>query len=188
MSTLGAPRTLEVIFSTWSLRYLLSSTELPSHCSATWNAWLASSLKPSWNCALTHHRPLHLPPSSSHVCRSRREDSCTAAQSTGKQTRGACIRPHRHPTGFIMCIKVLLHVGSNTTDKKYSRSSKKTFNLKSLVKFCTQKNKKRLCLCLFVAKCSAQTRRELFPPTNGIKYVWYDSSGCLETFTSWYHE
>lgn len=45
-------RTLDVILSTWSLHYLLSSTMLPSRCSATWNAWLASSLKPSWNCVL----------------------------------------------------------------------------------------------------------------------------------------
>lgn len=49
-------RTLDVILSTWSLHYLLSSAILPSRCSATWNAWLASSLKPSGNCVLKRCR------------------------------------------------------------------------------------------------------------------------------------
>ncbi len=66
-------RTLDVILSTWSLHYLLSSTMLPSCCSATWNAWLASSLKPSWNCVLKRCRLFLLSPPSSHVCRSQKK-------------------------------------------------------------------------------------------------------------------
>lgn len=66
-------RTLDVILSTWSLHYLLSSTVLPSRCSATWNAWLASSLKPSWNCVLKRCRLFVLSPPSSHVCRSQKK-------------------------------------------------------------------------------------------------------------------
>lgn len=68
-----SPRTLDVILSTWSLHYLLSSTMLPSRCSATWNAWLASSLKPSWNCVLKRRRLFLLSPPSSHVCRSQKK-------------------------------------------------------------------------------------------------------------------
>lgn len=66
-------RTLDVILSTWSLHYLLSSTMLPSRCSATWNAWLASSLKPSWNCVLKRCRLFLLSPPSSGVCRSQKK-------------------------------------------------------------------------------------------------------------------
>lgn len=80
-------RTLDVILSTWSLHYLLSSTILPSRCSATWNAWLAYSLKPSWNSVLKRCRQFLLSPPSNHVCRSQRKDSSTwmtAAQSTEK--------------------------------------------------------------------------------------------------------
>lgn len=91
-------RTLDVILSTWSLHYLLSSTMLPSRCSATWNAWLASSLKPSWNCVLKHCRLFLLSHPSSHVCRSQKKDSSsptTAAQSTGKCTK--------HPSAFCHC-------------------------------------------------------------------------------------
>lgn len=83
-------RTLDVILSTWSLHYLLSSTMLPSRCSATWNAWLASSLKPSWNCVLKRCRLFLLSPPSSRVCRSQKKDSSTwttAAQSKGKHTK-----------------------------------------------------------------------------------------------------
>lgn len=68
-----SPRRLDVILSTWSLHYLLSSTMLPSRCSATWNAWLASSLKPSWNCVLKRRRLFLLSPPSSHVCRSQKK-------------------------------------------------------------------------------------------------------------------
>lgn len=64
-------RTLDVISSTWSLHYLLSSTMLPSHRTATWNAWLASSLKPSWNCVLKRRRLFLLSSACSHVCRSQ---------------------------------------------------------------------------------------------------------------------
>lgn len=76
MSALRTPpsqRTLDVISSTWSLHYLLSSTMLPSHCTATWNAWLASSLKPSWNCVLKRRRLFLLSSASSHVCRSQKK-------------------------------------------------------------------------------------------------------------------
>lgn len=66
-------RTLDVILSTWSLHYLLSSTMLPSRRSATWNAWLASSLKPSWNCVQKRCRLFLLSPPSSHVCRSQKK-------------------------------------------------------------------------------------------------------------------
>lgn len=85
--------------STWSLRYLLSFTERPSHCFATWNAWLASSLKPSWHGVLKHHWPLRLSPSSSHVCRSQGEDSCTA-QSTGKQAEDPSLEHTSAPQGL----------------------------------------------------------------------------------------
>lgn len=107
MSSLCTPRTLDVIFSTWSLRYLLSSTELPSHCSATWNAWLASSLEPSWNCVLKRHQLLHLSPSSSRVCRSQREDSCTAAQSAGKHPSSGCISV---PQGWLRLFKLSFNI------------------------------------------------------------------------------
>lgn len=91
-------RTLDVILSTWSLHYLLSSTMLPSRCTATWNAWLASSLKPSWNCVLKCRRLFLLSPPSSHVCRSQKKDSstrATAAQSKGKHTK--------HPSAICHC-------------------------------------------------------------------------------------
>lgn len=82
-------RTLDVILSTWSLHYLLYSAMLPSRCSATWNAWLASSLKPSWNCVLKLQT---VPPLSSlQPCVQEPEkDSSTralAAQSKGKHTK-----------------------------------------------------------------------------------------------------
>lgn len=66
-------RMLDVILSTWSLHYLLSSTILPSRCSATWNAWLAYSLKPSWNCVLKCCRLFLLSTPSSHVCSSQKK-------------------------------------------------------------------------------------------------------------------
>lgn len=81
------PRTLDVISSTWSLHYLLSSTMLPSRCSATWNAWLASSLKTIMKlCAKT----LQTVPSLSTLqpcVQEPEKDSSTAAQSKGKQTK-----------------------------------------------------------------------------------------------------
>lgn len=82
-------RTLDVILSTWSLRYLLSSTMLPSRCSATWNAWLASSLKPSWNCVFKCCSLRLRSPPSSHVCRSQKkisplEGRCSLKQKTHK--------------------------------------------------------------------------------------------------------
>lgn len=73
LRTRPSPRTLDVISSTWSLHYLLSSTMLPSHRTATWNAWLASSLKPSWNCVLKRRRLFLLSSASSHVCRSQKK-------------------------------------------------------------------------------------------------------------------
>lgn len=66
-------RTLDVILSTWSLHYLPSSAILPSRCSATWNAWLASSLKPSGNCVLKRCRRFVLSLPSSHECRSHKK-------------------------------------------------------------------------------------------------------------------
>lgn len=65
--------TLHVISSTWSLRYLLSSTMLPSRCSATWNARLTSSLKPSWNCGLKRCRLFLSSLPFSHKCRSHKK-------------------------------------------------------------------------------------------------------------------
>lgn len=73
LCTRPSPRTLDVISSTWSLHYLLSCTMLPSHRTATWNAWLASSLKPSWNCALKRCRLFLRSSASSHVCRSQKK-------------------------------------------------------------------------------------------------------------------
>lgn len=73
LRTRPSPRTLDVISSTWSLHYLLSCTMLPSHRTATWNAWLASSPKPSWNCALKRRRLVLLSSASSHVCRSQKK-------------------------------------------------------------------------------------------------------------------
>lgn len=73
LRTRPSPRTLDVISSTWSLHYLLSSTMLPSRRTATWNAWLASSLKPSWNCVLKRRRLFLLSSASSHVCRSQKK-------------------------------------------------------------------------------------------------------------------
>lgn len=62
------------ISSTWSLRYLLSSTRLPSRCSATWNARLTSWLKPPWNCGLKRCRlSLSSPPPFSQKCRSHKK-------------------------------------------------------------------------------------------------------------------
>lgn len=59
--------------STWSLRYLLSSTMLPSRCSATWNARLTSSLEPSWNCGLKRCRLFLSSPPFSNECRSHKK-------------------------------------------------------------------------------------------------------------------
>lgn len=97
-----SPRTLDVTCLTWSLHYLLSSTMLPSRCATTWNAWLASSQKPSWNCVLKRCRLFHRSSSSSHVCRSQdaKRDSSTAAQSTGKQTSLSSL-PQLTLTAFI---------------------------------------------------------------------------------------
>lgn len=64
-------RMLDVILSTWSLHYLLSSTMLPSRCSATWNAWLAHSVKPSRNCVLKCCRLFLFSAPFSHVCSSQ---------------------------------------------------------------------------------------------------------------------
>lgn len=102
-------RTLDVILSTWSLHYLLSSTMLPSRCSATWNAWLASSLKPSWNCVLKRRRLFLLsPPPSSHVCRSQKrflhsDDCCSVKRKTHKTSfeRLPLFTPH----SFYWCLK-----------------------------------------------------------------------------------
>lgn len=66
-------RMLDVILSTWSLHYLLSSTILPFRCSSTWNAWLACSLKPSRNCVLKRCRLFLLSPPASHVCSSQKK-------------------------------------------------------------------------------------------------------------------
>lgn len=84
MSSLCRPRTLDVIFSTWSLRYLLSSTELPSllcHLKCLAGLFSGTIMK---LCTKTPPTAPPLSPSSSRVCRSQREDSCTAAQSAGK--------------------------------------------------------------------------------------------------------
>lgn len=107
-------RTLDVILSTWSLHYLLSSTMLPSCCSSTWNAWLASSLKPSWNCVLKRCKLCLLSPPSSHVCRSQKKIPplrTAAAQSKGKHTKHPSAVCHCSPlslshTAFIWCIDV----------------------------------------------------------------------------------
>lgn len=125
MSSLCTPRTLDVIFSTWSLRYVLSSTELPSHRSATWNAWLASSLEPSWNCVLNRHRLLHLSPSSSRVCRSQREDSCSGAQSAEKHPSLGRISV---PQGWLRLLKLSFNIFYILKTKSTSHISKHTFN------------------------------------------------------------
>lgn len=103
-----SPRTLDVISSTWSLHYLLSSTMLPSRCSATWNAWLASSLKPSWNCALKRCRLFLLSSPSSHVCRSQKKiPPLLLSQRENKQGKPFSRLPPLPPTAFIKCMGVV---------------------------------------------------------------------------------
>lgn len=103
-----SPRTLDVISSTWSLHYLLSSTMLPSRCSATWNAWLASSLKPSWNCALKRCRLFLLSSPSSHVCRSQKKiPPLLLSQRENKQGKPFSRLPPLPPTDFIKCMAVV---------------------------------------------------------------------------------
>lgn len=110
-------RTLDVILSTWSLHYLLSSTMLPSRCSATWNAWLASSLKPSWNCVLNRRRLFLLSLSSLQPCvqEPERDSSSrtTAAQSTGKHTKqsSASLPPFTSHSFYLIywCLYCLIH-------------------------------------------------------------------------------
>lgn len=83
-----SPRMLDVSSSTWSLHYLLSSRMLPSRCSATWNAWLGSSLKTSWNCV--RKRCMQTVPALSTLqpCMQEPEEgSSTAAQSKREQTK-----------------------------------------------------------------------------------------------------
>lgn len=83
-----SPRRLDVSSSTWSLPYLLSSRTLPSRCSATWNAWLGSSLKTSWNCVLKRCMQT-VPALSTHqpCVQEPEKGSSTAAQSKGEQTK-----------------------------------------------------------------------------------------------------
>lgn len=90
--------TLDVISSTWSLRYLLSSTMLPSRCSATWNARLTSSREPSWNCGLNRCRLFlsSLQPEVQEAWKdssTRMTTSAAAAQPPGKPTFQAWASP-----------------------------------------------------------------------------------------------
>lgn len=127
LRTRPSPRTLDVISSTWSLHYLLSSTMLPSHRTATWNAWLASSLKPSWNCVLKRRRLFLLSSVSSHVCRSQKKiPPLLLIRRENKQG---------HPLAvclpFTDCITFLEVTESNTATQlhKFNSSGKKSVEL-----------------------------------------------------------
>lgn len=177
MSSLCRPKTLDVIFSTWSLRCLLSPTELPSHCSATWNAWLASSLEPSWNCLLKHHQLLHLSPSSSRGCRSQREDSCTAAQSARKHPSSG---PISVPQGWLR----LLNLSFNIYFTYYKQKVHWTFANTLLMS------------CVRVLPCLLHLSEGALQPTDSVRVFRINNlhhKRCekllfSETSASWYHQ